>query len=202
MISAQRHISAWATNCQDANQDLWRNFQPPWPISQTLRWKNAIFTCIWNHFVLQNGELSFSNGRNSISRYFFSQNPKCQFILFQYTNVYLCGDLKPIIDENWCPQILTCFWARRRNNIPQGYCNFLSTNLKCFINVNRSSWSTDCVAEDSKPQVMLRDQRGDQPSTNWENLDFSSDSARVLAFSSQRHTQRHSMFCGLWQTTG
>ena len=59
----------------------------------TLRWKNAIFTCIWSHSVQQNGELrlSFSNGRNSISRYFFSQNPKCRFFLFQYTNFYLCA---------------------------------------------------------------------------------------------------------------
>ena len=38
---------------------------------------------------LQNGELSIPNGQNSNSRYFFSQNPKCWFILFQYTNFYL-----------------------------------------------------------------------------------------------------------------
>ena len=153
---------------------------------------NAVFTCIWNHSVLlllQNGELSFLNGRNSNSRYFFSQTSKCRFILFQYTNVILCatfGDLKPRIDEKRRPQIWTCFWARRRNNIPPGNCDFLCT--KCFINVNRWSWSTDCVVEDSKPRVMLRDQRGDQPSENWENLDFSSDSVRILAFSSQSHT--------------
>ena len=35
---------------------------------------------------------------------------------------------------------------------------------KCFINVNRSSWSTDCAAQNSKPRVLLRDQHGDQPS--------------------------------------
>ena len=61
---------------------------------------------IWNHSFLQNFELAFPNGRNSISRYFFSQNPKCWFILFQYTNVYLCanfGDLKPTIDEEQRP---------------------------------------------------------------------------------------------------
>ena len=168
---------------------LRRNFQPPWPVIQTLRWKNAIFSCIRNHSVLQNGELSFPNARNSISRYFFSQNLKFQFILFQYTNVYLCakcGDLKPTTDENRRPQIWTCFWARRRNKIPKGNCDFLCT--KCFINVDRSSWSTDFAAEDSKPRVMLRDQRGDQPSKKCENLDFSSDSAQVLVFSSQRHT--------------
>ena len=70
--------------------------------------KNAIFV----NFVLQYGELSFPNGRNSISRYCFSQNPKCRFILFQYTNVYLCakfGDLKPTIDEKRRPQIWACF---------------------------------------------------------------------------------------------
>ena len=120
--------------------------------------------------------------------------PKCWFILFHYTDVlncivFLCakfGDLKPRIDEKRRPQIWTCFWARRRNKIPQGNCDFLST--KCFINVNRSSRSTDCAAENSKPRIMLRDQRGDQPSKNWENLDFSNDLARVLAFSSDFHT--------------
>ena len=111
-IPAQCHICAEDTNGLESNPGPRRNFQPPWPISQTLRWKNAIFTCIWNHSVLQNGELSFSNGWNSIALYFFSQNPKCWFILLQYTNVYLCakfGDLKPTIDENQRPQIWTLF---------------------------------------------------------------------------------------------
>ena len=68
-------------------------------------------------------------------------------VLFQYTNVFLCakfGDLKPMINETQRPQIWTCFWARCRNKIPQGNCDFIST--KCFINVNQSSWSTDCAA--------------------------------------------------------
>ena len=42
--------------------------------------------------------------------------------------------------------------------------------------------STDYAAENSKTRVMLRDQRGDQPSKNGINLDFSSDSARILVF--------------------
>ena len=185
----QRHFSVWTINCQESKPGLQQNFQPPYPVSQTLVWKNAIFTCIWKHSVLQNGELSFPNGRNSISRYFLSQSPKCRFILFQYTNVFLCAKFwwsKGKIDEKWRPQICTCFWARLRNNIPQGNCDFLST--KCFININLSLWSTHCAAENSKPRIMLRDQCGDQPSKTWENLDFSSDSARVLAFSSERHT--------------
>ena len=91
---AQRHFSAYAVNCQESNPRLRRNFLPPSPINQTLRWPNAIFTCIWNHSVLQNGELPFCNGRNSISRYFFSKNPKCRFILFQYTNVYNLRQLR------------------------------------------------------------------------------------------------------------
>ena len=110
-------------------------------------WKNAVFTCIWNHSVLQNVKCSVPNGQNSISRYFLSPSSKCRFVLFQYTNVFLWakfGDLKPTIDEKRRPQIWTCFWARCRNKIPQG------------------------------------NQRGDQPSKNWENLDFSSDSARFL----------------------
>ena len=54
----------------------------------------------------------------------------------------------------------------RKNKIPDWNCDFLST--KSFININQSSCSTDCVAED-----MLWDQRRDQPSKNWENPDFS-----------------------------
>ena len=120
---------------------------------------------------------------------FLLPNPNCQFVLFQYTNVYLgakFGNLKPTIDEKRRPQIWTCFWARHRRNIAQGNCNFLST--KCFINVNRSPQSTDCAAKNSIHRVMLRDQRGYWPSKIWENLDFSSDLARFLAFSSERHT--------------
>ena len=70
---------------------LQHNFQPPWPISQTLGWKNAIFTSTWNSFVLQNGKFAFPNGQNSISR---CPNSKVLiywiFILFQYTNACLC----------------------------------------------------------------------------------------------------------------
>ena len=109
---SQKFPISCPTTCQESNPGVQRKFQPPWPISQTLRSKNAVFRCIWNHSVLQNSELSFSNGRNSISRYFFSQNPKCWIVLFQYTNVYLCakfGDLKPTIDENQRPQIWTLF---------------------------------------------------------------------------------------------
>ena len=111
---------------------------------------------MWNHSILQNGELSFRNGWNSISQYFFSQTEKCRFVLFQYSYVFLCakfGDLKPTIDENQLLQIQTCFWARRRNKILQGNCDFIST--KCFINVNRSSGSTDCAAENSKLELCI-----------------------------------------------
>ena len=87
-------------------QGLLRVFKPSLPVSQTLRWEYASFTSIWNHSVLQNGELAFPNGWNSISRHFFFQIPKCRFILFQYTNAFLCakfGDPKPTIDEKRCP---------------------------------------------------------------------------------------------------
>ena len=46
------HFSIWAANCQESNPGLLQNFQPSWPISQTLRWKNTSFICIWNHSVL------------------------------------------------------------------------------------------------------------------------------------------------------
>ena len=123
---------------------------------------------------------------------FLLPKPKVSIILFQYTNAFLCakfGDLKPTIDEKQRPQIWTsgCFWVRRRNKIPQGNCDFIST--KCFMNVNRSSGSTECAAESSKPRVMLWDQHMDSPSKNWENLNFSSDSAGLLAFASQRHVK-------------
>ena len=154
---------------------------------------NAVFTCIQNHSVLhwicRMVNFHFPMVEIPFPDLSSPKTSKCRFILLQYSNVFLCakfGDLKPRIDEKRRPQIWTCFWARRRNNIPQGNCDFLCT--KCFINVNRSSWSTDCAAENSKPRVMLRDQRGDQPSKNWENLDFSSDLVRILAFTSQRHT--------------
>ena len=79
-------------------------------------------------------------------------------------------------------QNLPCFWARHRNKIQQGNSIFIST--KCFINVNWSSWSTDCAAENSKPWVLLQDRRGVQTSKNWENLNFLRDSAWILVFSS------------------
>ena len=51
-----------AAKCQESNQGLLPNFQPPWqwPISQTLMWKNAIFTCTWmemfdSQFVIGKG---------------------------------------------------------------------------------------------------------------------------------------------------
>ena len=66
------------------------------------------------------------------------------------------------MSSNW-----TCFWARCRNKIQQENCDFILT--KCFINVNWSSWTTDCEAKNSKPQFMLQDWRGDQPSKNREN---------------------------------
>ena len=61
-----------------------------------------------------------SQCRNSISRYFLSQKQKCRFILFQYTNVFLCaklGGLKPRINEKRRPQIWTCFWAKRGDQL-------------------------------------------------------------------------------------
>ena len=62
-----------------------------------------------------------------------------------FTCLQKFGDLVPTIDEKRRPQIWTCFWARRRNKSPEGNCDFLST--KCFINVYRSLWTTDCAEE-------------------------------------------------------
>ena len=91
------------------------------------------------------------------------QNPKCRYILFQYTNVYLCakfGDLNKANDRRKSTSSnLDLFLCR--NKIPKRNCNFILT--KCFMCVNWSSWSTDCAAKSSKPQFMLWDHRGDQP---------------------------------------
>ena len=59
---AQCHFSSWAVNCQESNPGLQPNFHSPWPITQTLRWKNAIFICTWNHSVLQSGEVGYRAG--------------------------------------------------------------------------------------------------------------------------------------------
>ena len=77
-----------------------------------------------------------------------------RFILFQYTNVHLFakfGFLKPKINKTQrleiqaCSNLKGCFWAWHRNNIAQQNCDFLST--RCPMNVHKSLWSTDCVAE-------------------------------------------------------
>ena len=135
----QRHFSARASNCQEMNQGLRRNFQPPWPISQRLKWKNLykymkrFHSAEWWTLISQWSKFHFP--------IFLLPKPKVSVsILFQYTNVFHCakfGDLKPTINEKRRPQIWTCSWARRRNKIPQGNYDFLST--KCFINVNWSS---------------------------------------------------------------
>ena len=139
-------------------------------------------------FRSQNGELSFPTGQSSISLYFFSHNPKCRFILFQYVTVHICAkfiDLQSTIDEKLCSLIWTCFWARRRNNIPQGNCNFFRPNYSCmFINhceqqiVGRKTWNLEFFFGTTWGQL----------GKIWEKPDFSSDLARILAFSSQRHT--------------
>ena len=113
------------------------NLQRLWP-SSPLALSNSSESNAAGHSVtisvLQNGELSFPNGRNSISIYFFSKNPTFRTILFLYTNSYLCtkfGGLKPPI---------TCFWARRRNKVPEGKLRKLRLYFDQFlINVSRSS---------------------------------------------------------------
>ena len=127
--------------------------------------------------------------RNSISRHFSSQNPKCRFIRFQYIDICLCAklgdlstDLKPTIDDSSKrrPQILDLFMSKaQKQHSYKETAIFFRPSVSYF---NR------CAAENSKPRVMLRAQRGDKPSKIWENLAILSDSARILAFSSQRHT--------------
>ena len=108
----------------NSSQDLY--FQL-WTLQYLALHRESYLYMYMKPFRSQNGELSFPTGRNSISLYLFSQNPKYRFILFQYVTLHICAkfiDPQSTIDEKQCSQIWTCFWARRRNNIPQGNCNF------------------------------------------------------------------------------
>ena len=77
-------------------------------------WKNGIFICIWNHYVLHNGELSFPNAWNSISLY-FSQAPKTQSVALFYFSILMFTSVQSLIAHSHQrkvrPQIWTCFWA-------------------------------------------------------------------------------------------
>ena len=124
----------WQAEIKDTLLHLLQNFQPPWPISQTLRWKNA---SIWNHSVLQNGELSFPNGWNSIYRFLFCQSPKYRFILIQYTNVYLCAKFGEYQEEKALPNFLSPKSnflkfgpvSEQGAEITQKNCNFIPPNV-------------------------------------------------------------------------
>ena len=144
--------------------------------------KNGIFIWLRNHSssILQNGERSFLNCWNSISRHSLSLYPKCRFILMQCAIVHLCAnirDLKLMIDKMQCPYILDLPTARLRNSFLKKNCNFLP---KEYISHHWSSRAINFEAENSKIRVMLRDQREDQLSKNCNFFDFWSYSARLL----------------------
>ena len=89
-----------------------------------------------------------------ISVYFFSQNPKCRFILFQYTDVHLCAQLSKV-------------WLSKANNRRKA----TSSNFDLFLSkaqkqhstrklhfsfdqmFYKSSRSTDCAAKNLKTRV-------------------------------------------------
>ena len=83
------------------------DFQSPWPISQTLRWKNAIFSCLWNHSVLPNGKLSYPNGQNSISLLLWKSN---------YWHPVICIVLHPVFYSQEEPVVN---WSLDQNQIFQ-----------------------------------------------------------------------------------
>ena len=58
--------------------------------------KNGIFICIWNHYVLHNGELSFPNAWNSISLY-FSQAPKTRSVALFYFSILMFTSVQSLI---------------------------------------------------------------------------------------------------------
>ena len=96
--------SSWSTDCAVENSRPWLMLQD---ICISLYVHETISFCRMVNF-------HFPMVENSISWYFFSQSPKCWFILFQYTNVHLLakfGDLKPTFDSKLCSQIQTCFWG-------------------------------------------------------------------------------------------
>ena len=191
MFPAQRHFFAWAENCQESNPGLLWNFQQPWPTSQTLRWKNSIFYGYKTIVFCRKVNFHFPMVEIPGPSIFFLPKPK---VSIYSVSVYSCSPLCSVwwsTANNWGkanPQIQTCFWARHRNKISEGNCDFLST--KCFINVYLSWWSlinrlccwkleTSSYAPGS---LDLHKESGDQLSKNWENLDFSWDSARILVF--------------------
>ena len=80
---------------------------------------------------------------------FLLPNPKCLFILFQYTNVHLCakfGDLKPTIDKKW---YLDLFLSKEQKQHSERKVWFSFNPM--FHKDNWSLQSTDCVVENLKP---------------------------------------------------
>ena len=142
---AQCHFPAWATNCQECNLHLLQNFQPPWPICQTLtgRWKNA---SIWNHSVLH-WICRLVNCRFPMVEVPFSYftSPKTQsidlfwFSILMFTSVQNLVSIKrkkhcrTLYRQRATSSNLGLFGVRRRNNTKK--LQFHST--KCLINVNR-----------------------------------------------------------------
>ena len=116
---------------------------------------------------------------------FISQWLKFHFQMFLPPNLkvsiyslsaYLCIPLCKVWwskANNWrkaTSSILTCFWAlsKVQKQDPQeklGNCDFIS--IKSFITVSWSSESTDCAAENSKPQVMLQNQVPTNVAVTW-----------------------------------
>ena len=85
-------------------------------------------------FRYADSERSFLNGQNYISRYFFSQTPKCLFILSQYSNVYLCArfsDPKTTIDEKHALKFGSVSEQGAEISFQKETMYFISTKHKC-----------------------------------------------------------------------
>ena len=84
--------------------------------------------------------------------------PKSKCLIYS-VSVYLCFPLckvwwsKANYRRKAMSSNLNLFLSKAQKHHSTGNCDFLSSNS--FINVVRSSWSTNCAAESSKPLVML-----------------------------------------------
>ena len=143
----------------------WWTFITQWSTDST--WQNSIFT------IFQPGKLFSDFFCFRLSVY------NCFSICFQTFSI-----LKATIDEKpWCLKFGSVSEQGTETTIHKETAILFPPNVSQML----SYWSTDCAAESFKPRVILHDQRGNQPSKNRENMDFSSDSARILAFSTHWH---------------
>ena len=80
-----------------ANQCLWPSFLLPLPPNQRLRWKNAIFMCTQNHFVLQILNFHFPTVKIPL-RYISSPKTQSVYIFcFVYISILMYSSVQSLV---------------------------------------------------------------------------------------------------------